>query len=118
MPADVLATLRQVNDNLRLALIRLRPERTHCSSIRPCDFSNILAQLLRGAESLRRPPSRPLDDAAFETEALAFRAHLEQLKRFLRDLHLRLLAEKSRLEAVRQRLASTADWAEARKNTL
>ncbi len=118
MPVDVVATLRQVNDNLRLALVRLRPEHTQCSSIRPHDFSNILAQLLRGAENLRQPPSSAPADAAFVTEALAFRAHLEQLKRCLPDLHLRLLAEKTRLEAVRHRLASTANWADARKNTL
>ena len=56
MPPDALATLRQVNDNLRSALLCLRPERKHCSALRPQDFSDLLSQLLRAAECLRRPP--------------------------------------------------------------
>ncbi len=118
MSANALATFRLVNENLRLVLVRLRPEQTQCSSIRARDFSNILAQLQRGAECLRRPPSASPEDADFEAQALAFRAQLEQLKRILPDLQIRLLAEKTRLEAARHRLASTANWAEARKNTL
>jgi len=51
---NALETLRQVNDNLRAALIRLHPERKLCSSIRPQDFSDLLSNIQQAAECLRR----------------------------------------------------------------
>ncbi len=115
MASDALETLRLVNDNLRSAMLRLRPERKHCSSIRPQDFSDILSQLLRAAECLRHAPAQPEDAAAFAKEALAYRHNLEQLKHFLPDVQARLLAEKSRLETARTHVAAAAEWAKARK---
>ncbi|MGA3092978.1 MAG: hypothetical protein ABSD75_30660 [Terriglobales bacterium] len=118
MAADALETLHQVNDFLRSTLTRLRPERRHCSTIRPQDFSDILGQLLRAAECLRRPPVSSDDAAAFEQESLAYRGNLEKLKRFLPDLQVRLLAEKSRLENARAHAAAAAAWAQSHKKTL
>ncbi|MFI5102182.1 MAG: hypothetical protein ACHP9V_02300 [Terriglobales bacterium] len=115
MPPDALETLRQVNDHLRSALLRLRPERQHCSTIRPQDFSDLLSQLLRAAECLRHPPEQPEAAAALEREALEYRRNLEKLKRFLPDLHGRLLAEKSRLETAQAHVAAAAAWAHASK---
>ncbi|MGB8774659.1 MAG: hypothetical protein WCC78_11000, partial [Terriglobales bacterium] len=109
MPSDALATLRQVNDNLRSAVLRLRPERRHCSSIRPQDFSDILSQLLRASECLRHPSPQPQDAAAFAKEALAYRHNLEHLKHFLPDVQARLLAEKSRLETARSHVAAAGE---------
>jgi hypothetical protein len=120
MPADALETLRHVNDFLRSALIRLRPERTHCSNIQPHDFSEILSQLLRAAECLRRlPPSAQGAETlgALEAEKLAFRGNLEKLQRFLPGLHVRLLAEKARLERARAHVAAAAAWAESNQKT-
>jgi hypothetical protein len=116
MPPDAVETLRQVNDNLRSALLGLRPERKHCSSIGPHDFSDILRQLLRASECLRHPPPQPTDVAAFAEEALAYRHNLEKLKHFLPDVQTRLLAEKSRLETARTHAATAGEWAKARKN--
>ena len=118
MPPDALETLRQVNDNLRSALIRLRPERKLCSSIRPQDFSDLLSQLLRAAECLRcqRTPSEASE--ALEEESLEYRSNLEKLKDFLPDLHGRLLAEKSRLETAQTHVAAVAAWVRASKKTL
>jgi hypothetical protein len=116
MPSDALETLRQVNENLRSAVLRLRPERTHCSSIRPQDFSDILSQLMRAAECLRRPPAEPEDAAAFAEQARAYRNNLEHLKHFLPDVQARLLAEKSRLETARSHVAAAGEWARARKS--
>jgi hypothetical protein len=123
MPPDALETLRQVNENLRSALVRLRPERKHCSSIKPQDFSDLLGQLLRAADCLRRRPKHPeaiVAEAtvALEKESLEYRANLEKLKHFLPDLHIRLLAEKSRLETARNHVAAKAAWARASKQTL
>ena len=117
MPPDTLETLRQVNENLRSALLRLRPERKHCSSIRPQDFSDILSQLLRAAECLRLLPHSE-SAAALEKESFEYRSNLEKLKHFLPDLQVRLLAEKSRLETARNHVASAAAWARANKKTL
>jgi superfamily I DNA and/or RNA helicase len=118
MPSDTLETLRQVNDNLRSALIRLRPERKHCSTIRPQDFSDILSQLLRAAECLRRSQAPSEAAVALEKESLEYRSNLEKLKNFLPDLQARLLAEKSRLETARAHVTAAAAWARASKKTL
>ena len=118
MPPDALETLRQVNENLRSTLLRLRPERKHCSSIRPQDFSDILSQLLRAAECLRRLPAHSEAAAALEKESLEYRGNLEKLKHFLPDLQVRLLAQKSRLETARTHVATAAAWARARKKML
>jgi hypothetical protein len=118
MPPDALESLRQVNDNLRSALLRLRPERKYCLTIKPQDFSDILSQLLRAAECLRHPPTHSGAAAALEKESLEYRRNLEKLKHSLPDVHVRLLAEKSRLETARTHVAAAAAWARARKKTL
>jgi hypothetical protein len=118
MPPDALETLRQVNENLRSALIRLRPERKHCSTIRPQDFADLLSAILRAAECLRRPPAHSEASVALEKESLEYRSNLEKLKHFLPDLHGHLLAEKSRLETARNHVAAAAAWARASKKTL
>jgi len=117
MPPDTLECLRQVNDNLRSALFRLSPEQKDCSTIRPHDFSDILTQLLRGAECLRRLPPSADAGGALEKESLEYRSNLEQLKHFLPDLHGRLLAEKTRLENAQLHVAAAAAWARASKKT-
>ena len=53
MPLNTLEILQQVNGSLRSALIRLRPEQRHCSTVMPQDFSDLLSEILRAAESLR-----------------------------------------------------------------
>jgi hypothetical protein len=118
MPQGALETLCQVNDNLRSALTRLRPDRKLCSTIKPQDFSNILTQLLRASECLRHPPPHSDTRVAIEKEALEYRSNLEKLKHFLPDLQLRLLAERSRLETARNHVAAAAAWALASKKAL
>lgn len=118
MPPDALETLRQVNENLRSTLILLRPERKHCATIHPQDLSALLTQLLRAAECLRHPPAHSEATAALEKETLEYRRNLEKLKRFLPSLHVRLLAEKSRLETAQTHLAAATAWARLSKKTL
>jgi hypothetical protein len=118
MPPDPLETLRQVNEYLRSALVRLRPERKHCSAIRPQDFSDILSQLLRAAECLRCLPADSNVAAALEKESLEYRGNLGKLKHFLPDLYGRLLAERARLETARTHVAAATAWARASKKTL
>jgi hypothetical protein len=118
MPPDPLETLREVNDNLRSALIRLHPERKLCSSIRPQDFSDLLSHILRAGECLRRQRPQSEASVALNEESLEYRSNLEKLKDFLPDLHGRLLAEKSRLETAQTHVAATAAWARASNKTL
>lgn len=118
MPTDALETLRQVNQNLGSALLRLRPERKHCSTIKPQDFSDILSQLRRAGECLRSLSPYSEATVALKKESLEYRCNLEKLKHFLPDLHLRLLAEKSRLETARTQVAAAAAWDRARNKTL
>jgi hypothetical protein len=118
MPPDALETLRQINDHLRSARMRLRPEQKHCSTIRPQDFSDLLGEILRAAECLRHPPPHSEAILAFEKESLEYRSNLEKLKEFLPGLHGNLLAEKSRLEAAQTHVAAAAAWARASKKTI
>ncbi len=117
-----------MNDDLRSALVRLRPERRHCSTLRPRDFSELLCQVLEAAECLQNIRSHSaaqtaadvdlIEKAALEKEALEYRGHLEKLKHFLPDLHVRLLAERARLETARAHAASASAWARVSKKTL
>jgi len=120
MPSDALETLRQVNEALRSTLIRLRPEQKDCLTIRAQDFSDLLGEILLAAECLRHPPthSQPAAALELEKESLEYRSNLEKLKRFLPDLHGRLLAEKCRLESARTHVAAAAAWVRASKGIL
>jgi hypothetical protein len=117
MPLDTLETLRQVNDSLRSALIRLRPEQRHCSTIRPQDFSDLISEILRAAECLRQPAQADAA-VALQHESLEYRSNLEKLKDFLPELYGNLLAEKSRLETAQTHVAAAAAWARASTKTL
>lgn len=119
VPTDSLETLQQVNDYLRSALLRLRPEQeTESSVMRPQECSNILGQLQRAAESLRRPPAGPEAARAFEKESLDYLRNLETLKDFLPGVHERLRAEKAHLEAARNHVATAAAWSRASRETV
>lgn len=115
MLPDALDTLREVNASLRSALVRLRPEIKHCSTLKPQDFSDILSQVRRASECLQRLPPHSEAAAAVEKEALEYRSNLEKLKQRLPDMHIRLLAEKSRLETARDHLAAATSWDRASK---
>jgi hypothetical protein len=116
MPPKALEQLRLVNDNLRSALSRLHPGRRHCSTIKPQDFSDLRNQLLRAAECLRYT-SHLEEPNALEKEALEYRGNLEKLKRLLPEVHVRLLAEKERLETARTHLAAATEWARSREKS-
>ena len=118
MPADCVTSLHEINDRLRRALIRLRPERRRSTSIEPQEFSGILDQLLRAAECLRSAPADASMAGALAREARDYEANLFALKQFLPALHVQLLAEKSRLETSRSHLTSAAAWAGTAKKTL
>ena len=118
MTPDMLETLRQVNDNLASALIRLSPEQKHCSAIRPQDLSNLLGEVLRAAECLQCLPANSEVAAALRQQSLEYRGNLEKLSHFLPQLHKNLLAEKSRLETAQANLTSAAAWAQASQKTL
>ena len=112
MPSAV-ESLREINGYLRLALVGLQPERRHCSTITPQDFTAILNQLLR-AGSLGDHFESSVE---VEKELLEYRGNLEKLKQLLPDLQGRLLAEKARLENALSQLASAEVWAQASKTT-
>ena len=126
MPHAALDILRRVNDNLRSALVRLRPERRHCSTLRPQISPNCFARCLRHPNASKYPrPFRTWDHGnadpikeALEKEALEYPGHLKKLKHFLPDLHARLLAEPARLQTARAHAASASAWARLSKKTL
>jgi len=115
---DRLAILQEVNSSMTSALLRLRAVQTHCSSLTADDFAGLMSEILRGAECLRLQPIGPDAPAALCQAALDYRANLEKLRDFLPQLHLNLLAEKSRLESAQARLKATAAWARSSTQTL
>jgi hypothetical protein len=117
MPPDRLETLHQVNDSLRSALIDLRPEQRHCSTITPEHFSDLLSEILRAAECLRRTPAQSETAAALTQESLEYHTNLERLRDLLPELHGNLLAEKSRLETAQTHIAAAAAWAQGSSRT-
>ncbi len=117
-PSDALEILREVNTRLRSALVRLQPEQSHCSAVTPQDFSDLRSQIHRAAACLQLLPPDYAAIEAVNREAAAYRSHLESLQHFLPDLYGRLLAEKSRLEVSRNRVAATTAWARASQRTI
>ena len=117
MAADKLATLREVNGNIRSALMRLRPDQKHCSDIRPEDFSDLLGEIVRAAECLRSQPAQS-EGMELAHASLEYRSNLEKLRELLPELHGNLLAEKTRLETARAQVASAEAWAQASSRTL
>jgi hypothetical protein len=118
MPLDALGTLREVNKNLHSALVRLRPERTHCSAIHAQDFSELGCEISRAADLIRRVSLSSDLSVELKNESLQYRGNLEQLKHLLHDLQGRLLVEKVRLESATNHIAAAAAWAGTNTKTL
>jgi len=115
MPDDDLATLRAVNKNLKSALVRFRPERQHCSAIKPQELSDLCSAILQAADCVRGISRQAVPE--LKNESLEYRSNLEQLKQLLPDFQVRLLAEKSRLEVAKSQTEAAAAWAGASTTT-
>jgi hypothetical protein len=114
-PDDALATLRAVNKNLKSALLRFRPERQHCSAIKPHELSDLRSAMLQAADCVRGISAQTAWE--LKSESLQYHCNLEQLKQLLPDFQIRLLAEKSRLEVATSHAAAAAAWAGASTTT-
>src|SRR3954452_21006372 len=112
---DDLATLRVVNKNLKSALVRFRPERQHCSAIKPQELSDLRSTILQAADCVREISPQAVPE--LKNESLEYRSNLEQLKQLLPDFQVRLLAEKARLEVATSHVAAGAAWAGASTRT-
>jgi hypothetical protein len=118
MPQDPLGMLREVNSNLRSALVRLRPEQQHCSALKPQDFSELRGEILRAADCMRRISPDSQAAAKLKNDSFEYRSNLEQLYHLLPDVQARLLAEKSRLEVAKNHAAAATAWAGATNKCL
>lgn len=114
-PDDDLATMCAINKSLKSALVRLRPERQHCSAIKAQELSDLRCTILQAAECRRRVSAQPTPE--LKNESSEYRNSLEQLKQLLPDFQVRLLAEKSRLEEAKSHVAAAAGWAGASTST-
>ena len=117
MPSNALETLRLANQNLRSALLEFRPEQSDSAAVHTQQFSALLSDLMGAAECLQHSPASG-EATEFAREAREYRHGLEKLKQLLPSLQLRLLAEKSRLEAAQDHLSSASAWDQLRKKTL
>jgi hypothetical protein len=120
MPSRLL-TLRQVNEKLRNALQRFRPELHQCSSILPGELSSVRGELLRVRECHREGNGSSPDPetaAALAREMREYRTNLERLEHILPDVQMRLLAERTRLRNAQVHIDAADAWAGANKETL
>jgi len=118
MPEAAAEILRRVNANLRRALDRFRPEHSACSAIAPQELSDLLGDLLQAADCQRNLPPRAENDSELAHQTSEYRSNLEKLRRFLPDLHRRLLAERARLRVAQDHVVAAGAWAQASKKTL
>jgi len=118
MTVDTLTTLQNVNDSLRLALLRFRSEQTNCTTVTAQDFAGLLSEILSAAECLQLQPIHSDTPELVRQAALNYRGYLETLRDFLPELHSNLLAEKSRLEAALAHVSAAAAWARSSTKTL
>jgi hypothetical protein len=121
--AAPLATLRQINQNVRSALVRFQPETQRCSAIAPRELSDLLAELIRARQCLetgKRPMAAETLDYRneFAAQVREYRINLEKLKHILPDFQSRLLTEKARLQKAQLHAAAAAAWAGASEKTL
>ena len=112
---DDLATLCAVNKSLKSALVRLRPERQHCSGIEPHELFDLRSAILQAADCMRGISTQAAPE--LRNESLEYRSNLEQLKQLLPDFQIRLLAEKSRLEIAKSHITAVAAWTGASTRT-
>lgn len=113
-----LLTLQQVNEKIRKALQRFRPELQHCAAILPGELSTLRAELLRARKSLENAIAEPGNEKALSQEVREYRVNLEKLKHVLPDLQMRLMAERTRLQNAQVHISAAAAWAGASKRTL
>jgi hypothetical protein len=114
--SSVASHLRLSNGKLRTLVLRLR-EPDHATLITAELLTEPLEELGRTAEWVRSAPQSSTDtDLAREISEC--RHNLTELSQVLPSLRGRLLAEKSRLEAVRKHVAAATAWAHASKRSL
>ena len=111
-------TLERVIRSLRSALIRFRPERNHCLTIRPTELSELRREIQDSAQCLTKFPADLQQTSDLKRKVAEYRANLQEMTRVLPDLQLRLLAEKRRLEMAQTQATRAARWAQTSRKTL
>jgi hypothetical protein len=111
--------LRESNRQLRQSLDRVNVGCGDCRAASPEEINGLLSQLLQFGASLRAEalPAPGIDPEA-DAEIEQYRRNVERLRELLPAIHRQLLAERTRIEAQRARLATAEDWARASRQTL
>jgi hypothetical protein len=112
--------LRQTNHRLRFWLDRFVPKPAAPLPLAtPEQMTAILSELLRAAEWLHTAQTAAREkDPDLDAEIREYRANVVWLHELLPGMHVRLLAERARLEVERSRVRATAEWARASRQTL
>lgn len=110
--------LRDTNRRLRYWLDHMAPSPSQMA-VTPEDMAALLSELLRaGAELRAEPVADRANDPELDAELATYRGNVERLRELMPLIHRRLLAERARLEAQRERVRSAAEWARASRQTL
>ena len=109
--------LHETNWRLRRYLQTLSPDEAQVAPPSPQLISELLSELLRSGEWLRRglPESQ---GPQLRAELDEYRQNLQCLRDRMPSIHSHLLAEKARLESERARIDSAAEWAQSSRQTL
>jgi hypothetical protein len=108
-------SLRTTNLNLRAELVRLGMDPSGVSAA--VDLPGLLAEISRTADVLRSIPPDVVADATFQQELREYRGNLEQLRKILPSVHVRLQVEKTRLETALEHVQTAATWAHASEDS-
>lgn len=115
--SQCIENLRETNRRLRFYVQDLAPDEAHSTPPSPRLISELLSELLRSGEWLRRglPESQ---DPQWRVELDEYRQNLQCLRDRMPFIHSHLLAERARLEAERARIESAVEWARGSRQTL
>ncbi len=117
-PPELLNDLHRAENRIHEILGALLPEELgpQCKIATPQQLSELLAALMRAGQCLHAATG--CSDIDLQKETQSYRKEVERLQTVLPSLQAALVAERERLQEQRNRVSTTAAWAQASRETI